>query len=811
MSLFQTRELWRSKIELDDNVPQLLCLTVATLLENSDALLIGTADGTVYAFEPSVSVGKGGQPTGDDLVLQKRLLQPVLQLLAGRFKSNSTDYQLAILHPRSVAVYAAIALDNDPAKEPKEMDLELLYERVLTHSAHSFIGGPLGSEEHEADFICVQSLDGVIYLLEQEVNIYSHYLPSFLLPGPMCYSKTMGIFVTFNSAWQVQSFKYDRLLLNASRKEDADKDRKEERHYLSPEWSVLIGERAIEIGAVDVPQSSVALVVLGERNLFLFNTKGLLSATKQLNYVPHCLHLYGTNATGASRFLIATEDGAMLLYNNTTLRWAAKLPFPPVNLCLARIGTLKGIIVALSSSGELLCAYLGTEPYLDQAMIKRPNEQSYAKRLGTMKELAFEMKHLKSRAEIAMEHPPQDDLSIRCIIAEALDQDYDDENSCDKETAPIFKIQTILTKKGNAADVMLTFRSSTFVRIIPQVISLAAIEDKVVQNFCVHQMQGRIPAERNLILDATYLDSNGKRRALVSKVNLPLEKFYAKCPGKKTAIHKVTLEINKPLVSLDRLFPELGITIDELEKWDNCIGLRLLHGKVPPAIILAPKTAARYRVQGGSLGTLWVPIAEIVRRLREVHYPKEQLKVAIVGGIPLDEYFKQLDAFFQLSDQRAEVQRQLDGTAVEFRILQRQFFSSIKDSDSNLHTFQGILQDTCKQLTSLADSANRISESLGDAANALKASNQLIADLFTLSPSLPGDSRTLLRAALAFDENDVSGQQWITQAAKLMEMASKGLFNGKPIAQAAVVQSDDNAQRFKKLLSALMERVTAKN
>ncbi|KHJ45068.1 hypothetical protein D918_04879 [Trichuris suis] len=113
----------------------------------------------------------------------------------------------------------------------------------------------------------------------------------------------------------------------------------------TPEWSFLIGERAIEIDAVDVPQSSVTLVVLGEQNLFLFNSKGLLSAMKRLDYTPHCLHVYGTGANDAARFLVATEDGAMLFYNNVTLQWAAKLPFAPMSLRLATIGS--ALIAAL--------------------------------------------------------------------------------------------------------------------------------------------------------------------------------------------------------------------------------------------------------------------------------------------------------------------------------------------------------------------------------------------------------------------------------------------------------------------------------
>ncbi|CDW55770.1 PHTB1 C and PHTB1 N domain containing protein [Trichuris trichiura] len=585
-----TQELWHSKIESNDNASKLLCMTVAALLESSDVLLVGADDGTLYAFDPSQTMGKGSQSTADDLVLQKRLLHPVLQLLAGRFKSSSTELQIAVLHPRSIAVYAVTARGDKFADEYRDMNLELLYERILSHSAHSFISGPLGDDERS-----YLSLDGVVYLFEQEINTYSHYLPSFLLPGPICYSKIMGNFVTFNSAWQVQSFKYDRLLLNASRKENPDGNTKEERHYLLPEWTFLIGERAIEIDTVDVPQSSVTLVVLGEQNLFLFNSKGLLSAMKRLDYVPNCLHLYGTDGNGAARFLVATEDGAMLFYDNISLRWAAKLPFSPLNLRLATIGSLKGVIVALSSDGELLCSYLGTVPYLEQTMIRRSCEPNYGSRLSTMKELTSQMKHLKARLEAAKEQPLQENLSMRCAVVEALEQDNGEKNNIDEEEPmPLFKIQVVLSKNGIVNDVMLTFHSSTFVHVIPPVTLLPAIDDRDVRYFSVYQTPGRVPTERSLILNATYLNATGKRRVLVNEVNLPLEKFYAKCPGKKTATHKVTIEINRPPVSIDRLFPEFRITTEELEKWDNCIGLRLLYGKVQPVVILTSKTAFVY-------------------------------------------------------------------------------------------------------------------------------------------------------------------------------------------------------------------------
>ncbi|KFD50377.1 hypothetical protein M514_08759, partial [Trichuris suis] len=109
-------------------------------------------------------------------------------------------------------------------------------------------------------------------------------------------------------------------------------------------------------------------------------------------------------------------------------------------------------------------------------MIKRSSEPSYGARLSTMKELTSQMKHLKARLETAKEQPPQENLSVRCAVVEALEQDNGEKNHIDEEEPmPTFKIQVVLTKNGNVNDIMLTFRSSTFVHVSPQVMLLPTI------------------------------------------------------------------------------------------------------------------------------------------------------------------------------------------------------------------------------------------------------------------------------------------------------------------------------------------------
>ncbi|CDW56545.1 PHTB1 C domain containing protein [Trichuris trichiura] len=208
---------------------------------------------------------------------------------------------------------------------------------------------------------------------------------------------------------------------------------------------------------------------------------------------------------------------------------------------------------------------------------------------------------------------------------------------------------------------------------------------------------------------------------------------------------------------------------------------------------------------------MWLPFKEILKRLQDVRYEKGILRVNAVGPIVPEDYFKQLDTFFQLSEELARVQADLNSRAVEFRILERQFFIRLKDSDSNLHTFQTILQNTNKRLMSLADSAKRMTESLENAANGLKASNQLLADLLFLSIRLPDNLQKLVRSALTFDENDIGGQKWIEQARKLMEMAYRSFTNAEDISEPVAAQPQENLQKFKRLFSMLIGKANAGN
>lgn len=57
------------------------------------------------------------------------------------------------------------------------------------------------------DLICIQSMDGMLMVFEQESYAFGRFLPGSLLPGPLAYSPRTDSFITVSSCRQVESYK----------------------------------------------------------------------------------------------------------------------------------------------------------------------------------------------------------------------------------------------------------------------------------------------------------------------------------------------------------------------------------------------------------------------------------------------------------------------------------------------------------------------------------------------------------------------------------------------------------------------------
>ena len=139
---------------------------------------------------------------------------------------------MAVLHPSKLAVYSLKAVGG-VGSAAKYYEFKLQYEHSLQRTSHSMVFGPFGAtigtamaytydhntltywqtEISDKDFICVQSMDGMLSFFEQNSVAFTCYLRNFLVPGPIHYVPQSDCFVTVNSQMVVESYTYVHLKL----------------------------------------------------------------------------------------------------------------------------------------------------------------------------------------------------------------------------------------------------------------------------------------------------------------------------------------------------------------------------------------------------------------------------------------------------------------------------------------------------------------------------------------------------------------------------------------------------------------------
>uniref|UniRef100_A0A8C0BXT9 Bardet-Biedl syndrome 9 n=1 Tax=Buteo japonicus TaxID=224669 RepID=A0A8C0BXT9_9AVES len=388
MSLFKARDWWSTilgeKEEFDQG-----CLCVADV-DNSgsgqDKIIVGSYMGYLRIFNPHpMKPGDGVQP--EDLLLEVQLREPILQVEVGKFVSGTEGLHLAVLHCRKLCVYAVSGTLGN-VEHGNQYQIKLMYEHNLQRTACNMTYGPFGGVKGR-DLICIQSMDGMLMLFEQESYAFGRFLPGFLLPGPLTYNSRTDSFITVSSCRQVESYKYQVLAFAT----DADERQEPEQQKLSSgkrlvvDWVLNIGEQALDICVVSFNQAVSSVFVLGERNFFCLKDNGQIRFMKKLDYSPSCFIPYCSVEEGTINTLIGNHGKMLNVYQDVTLKWATQLPHIPVSVKVANLQDLKGVIVTLSDNGHLQCSYLGTDPSLFQAPRVDSREINYEEFNAEMKEL----------------------------------------------------------------------------------------------------------------------------------------------------------------------------------------------------------------------------------------------------------------------------------------------------------------------------------------------------------------------------------------------------------------------------------------
>ncbi|XP_012890621.1 PREDICTED: protein PTHB1 isoform X1 [Dipodomys ordii] len=818
MSLFKARDWWSTVLGEKEEFDQgCLCLAdVDNSGNGQDKIIVGSFMGYLRIFNPHpMKMGDSAQP--EDLLLEVHLREPILQVEVGKFVSGTEMLHLAVLHPRKLCVYAVSGTLGN-VEHGNQYQVTLMYEHHLQRTACSMTYGPFGGVKGR-DLICIQSVDGMLMVFEQESFAFGRFLPGFLLPGPLVYSPRTDSFITVSSCRQVESYKYQVLAFatDADKKQETEQQKLGSGKRLIVDWTLNIGEQALDICIVSFSPSASSLFVLGERNLFCLKDNGQIRFMKKLDCSPSCFLPYCSVSEGTINTLIGNHSSMLQIYQDVTLKWATQLPHVPVAVRVGSFHDLKGVVVTLSDEGHLQCSYLGTDPSLFQAPIIESRELNYDELDVEMKELQKIIKDFKSQG-VWPTTEREDDLEVSVTVSpnfDSVSQAIDVELGTDLVPSITVKVtlqnRVVLQKAKLSVYVqpplVLTCDQFTFEFMEPEMTSTVAFSVYLRRSYTPSELEGNAivsytrPTDRN---------PDGIPRVIQCKFRLPLKLVCLPDQPSKTASHKLTIDTNKSPVSLLSLFP--GFANQSEDDQVNVLGFRFLGGS--RVTLLASKTSQRYRIQSEEFEDLWLITSELILRLKE-HFEKQGTKdfaCSFSGSLPLQEYFELIDHHFELRINGEKLEELLSERAVQFRAIQRRLLTRFKDkTPAPLQHLDTLLDGTYKQVIALADTIEENQDNLLQSFARLKSATHLVILLIGLWQKLSAEQIAILEAAflpLQEDTQELGWEETVDAAiAHLLKTCLSKSSKEQALNLSSQLSMPKDTSRLKKRITLLCDRL----
>ncbi|NXT68361.1 PTHB1 protein, partial [Chaetops frenatus] len=522
------------------------------------------------------------------------------------------------------------------------------------------------------DLICIQSMDGMLMLFEQESYAFGRFLPGFLLPGPLAYSSRTDSFITVSSCQQVESYKYQVLAFatDADERQDIEQQKLSSGKRLAVDWILNIGEQALDICVVSFNQGVSSVFVLGERNFFCLKDNGQIQFMKKLDYSPSCFIPYCSVQEGTINTLIANHSKILNVYQDVTLKWATQLPCIPVSVKVANFQDLKGVIVTLSDDGHLQCSYLGTDPSLFRAPKVDSREINYEEMNAEMKELQKIIREATKTQDILPESEKQRDVTVTVEVSPDLDEESQAIDSEVKAGAvPSVTVKIIIQSRVTAQKPSLAVCVQAPLAVT---CDQFIFDDFVILNILLYLFENsgmKYPVVRMWKLKMNLCSFIlGIPRVSQCNFSLTLKLVCFPAQPSKAANHKLTIDTNKPPISFVTIFPGRFLT-------NLCLNTVFI------SLVFVLVLKERYRIQSDQLEDLWLVTKELVYRL-EVHFKKQNCKdfaCTFSGSIPLQEYFELIDRHFEIRLNAEKYQELLSERAVQFRAIERRLLTRFKD------------------------------------------------------------------------------------------------------------------------------------
>eukprot|EP00397_Hematodinium_sp_SG-2012_P011945 GEMP01012097.1.p1 GENE.GEMP01012097.1~~GEMP01012097.1.p1 ORF type:complete len:826 (+),score=167.44 GEMP01012097.1:49-2526(+) len=808
MSLFQARCYWNASPGSDEDADA-GCLCVANIdNESSNAMKIITAghSGILRIYKPNKREYKI-----EDLVLEMDMDAPIIQIAAGLFVNGSWQQHLAILHPNKLCVYA-VACNN---YQQSLYAASLCYFHALRRPPYSMCHGPFGGGAGAGDYFCVQSLDGVLSFFEQESYAFSRQLPNFLIPGVLTYCPKLELFLHGSSEMTLDAYRYSKLSSAADNTGDAGE--RVGGKKVAVDWCYNLGEHAIHIEVVKNRSGSggtYEICVVGEFSLFFIKETGSLRTMKRLVEDIAVARCFTTD--DYSNILIATHTGHLLVYKEMQLIWCAHLQSTgiPVDIAVAEMCGIKGMITTLEQNGRVQVSYLGTDPPSGMLVNTEMKELDYEMMENEHQELlrAIRQCHLEGRSE------PKEKLEITLA---GYPDSFDRLEFGDFEGDVIHQdgvpLQVSLTfclhaSGGCATNLTVTVRcrASCFLSSIDSGVDIAEVDPSSPTSFSVTfwMRPGIMCSSLDATMAVSFFSPSEEPRCATIPFRLPIWFVARAIPPVKNANFKLHFDTSTD-ISLSSLFADLinrENTPPQVSATANILSVQYLSGNTPVTVLFL-KSAQRLSIQGGEFSSLWLLCDELKLRLQAFN---EKVVLTFQDSLPLQDFFSLVDDNFTLRRHIEILKRDLEDRMAQYRVVQKRLLVRYKDRNPPpMCSLDVLLQLTFENLVQLLGSLGEAEKARELVACHLSAAIELMLFLMNSRFGFDEENAQILRlhfspeVDLGWEENVCAALTELLRT-RLARSAQEPDPSGKP--NAALDGPVDTA-RFKRQLTEVIDRL----
>ncbi|KAK0175238.1 hypothetical protein PV327_009004 [Microctonus hyperodae] len=582
--------------------------------------------------------------------------------------------------------------------------------------------------------------------------------------------------------------------------------------WLEPDWSFNVGEAVLAIQPVTLSSFEVGIVVLGERNLYCFRDNCTsIKYTKKLDYNPLCCHAYVIEPDGKLMVLVVADTDTLLVYEGTTLKWSAQLPFTPVAVTRANFQHLEGVVVILSDEGRLEACYLGAEPSLFIAPPMHRRGFDYQAAEQELIELRKSGKNTGRSGDHMSNATLESELLINVNIPNILEQSSPSSlittNNDVKYPELICKINIELSSYTSLHDVQIILDVMKPLHVIEYYYSFSNLRDRQTIQPMIYINDDLPLLSSELRVTATYETDNGDLRIVQKIIQLPLRIVLRACPPENTTSFSATIKCLDPLINFNQLFPVIyhvcecvclnrllpfvGLLkclfyvdinqkvrgfislkknnfrlyckrsiVADSDFYDefipdtsqrqpsNALGLCYIHSGHVVTIVAGTNTN-RYRVQSNDALSMTLIIQMLVGRLNS-RLPGRI--VTSIGQNHLQLIHSHIDAHFAIRERIKEISNEIELMTAQLRNVEKKLLRSVRETNVRSLASTGlpfIFNSTYELLTSQLDQLQAAQVERDRAGHGLECAVKLV--LVLLRPNVQDDDKyAILESAIGF-------------------------------------------------------------